>query len=113
MPYTLIDLFSGCGGISRGFQGEAFHSLLALDTDADSLATYKLNHPEAEVVDGDIREIRPADIAGSLGLAPGELDVLVGGPPCQSFSKNVPANERFFDDPRNHLYRWFMDFVAE
>jgi DNA (cytosine-5)-methyltransferase 1 len=108
---TLIDLFSGCGGISRGFAHAGFQSLLGLDVDDDSLATYQLNHEGARILNADIRQIDRSILASDLGLAKEELDCLAGGPPCQSFSKNVPRKERFFDDPRNHLYRWFMDFV--
>jgi DNA (cytosine-5)-methyltransferase 1 len=115
MPSTrsVIDLFSGCGGISRGFSSAGFDTLLGLDTDADSLTTFAGNHPRAQVLGGDIRDIPPSEVRAWLGLQREELDCLVGGPPCQSFSKNTPAKERFFDDPRNHLYRWFMDFVEE
>jgi DNA (cytosine-5)-methyltransferase 1 len=112
--YTLIDLFSGCGGISRGFERVGFRSLLGLDNHADSLETYKLNHHEnTRTLNMDIRDIDPADVRRELGLRRGALDCLVGGPPCQSFSKNTPRKERFFEDERNHLYKWFTEFVAD
>lgn len=109
---TLIDLFSGCGGISRGFERSGFRSLLALDTDRDSLASYRRNHPSAVTLLGDIRTVEPRQIADMVGASSGSVDCLVGGPPCQSFSKNVRASSRFFEDPRNNLYSWFMDIVG-
>lgn len=109
---TLIDLFSGCGGLSRGFEHAGFRSVLALDTDRDSLDSYRRNHTSAVTLLGDIREVEPRQIADMVGAPPGAIDCIAGGPPCQSFSKNVRASSRFFEDPRNHLYRWFMDIVG-
>jgi DNA (cytosine-5)-methyltransferase 1 len=111
--YSLMDLFSGCGGISRGFEAAGFKTLLGLDLDTDSLATFKFNHPAAHTVAEDISKVAPRAVADRAGVGPGDLDCLVGGPPCQSFSKNVPASARFFEDPRNHLYEWFMEFVED
>ena len=51
------------------------------------------------------------EVLNKLGLSKGEIDCIVGGPPCQGFSKNVPATYRFLDDSRNQLFRYFLDFV--
>lgn len=109
--YSLVDLFCGCGGISHGFEAAGFESLLGLDIDEDSLETFSQNHPDALVIHDDIGKVSPRSLAESLELPWGELDCLVGGPPCQSFSKNVPAKRRFLDDERNYLYRWFLEIV--
>ncbi|MFP3648629.1 DNA cytosine methyltransferase, partial [Paraburkholderia sp. SIMBA_054] len=58
-----------------------------------------------------MEEVDPAEIRTRLGLAKGELDVLVGGPPCQGFSINAP--ERFMSDPRNKLFRHYERFLEE
>ena len=58
-----------------------------------------------------IEEVDPAKLRRELGIAKGELDVLVGGPPCQGFSINEP--ERFLDDPRNSLFRHYVRFLDE
>lgn len=110
MP-TVVDLFSGCGGMSWGLQRAGFSVMGALDNDPRVLATYQHNHPDATVVQADIRDLSPHHFMDTLNLAAGELDCLVGGPPCQGFSKNVPASYRFFDDPRNQLYLDFLTYA--
>lgn len=69
------------------------------------------NFPDAVHFTGDIRQANPKDVLSRLKLKAGELDVLVGGPPCQGFSKNVPATWRFFKDPRNLLFLDYLRFV--
>jgi DNA (cytosine-5)-methyltransferase 1 len=77
----------------------------------EAIDTFAKNHPEAIADNRPIEEVDAAEIRQRLGLAPGELDVLVGGPPCQGFSINAP--ERFLDDPRNKLFRQYAKFLAE
>ena len=113
--HTLVDLFSGAGGFSHGFEMAGFRTIAGVDMHADSMATFGRNHAEAKVVQTDISTITGADLAGMLGLARGELDCLVGGPPCQGFSKCLAAramDPKRLGDPRNYLYRHFMAFVA-
>lgn len=69
----------------------------------EAIRTFQLNHPEAWADCGDIEEVKPLKIRAELGLKKGELDVLVGGLPCQGFSINVP--DRFLKDPRNKLFK--------
>jgi DNA (cytosine-5)-methyltransferase 1 len=72
-----------------------------------------LNHSGAEVFNADVTELKPQQVMNTLGLRQENLDCLIGGPPCQGFSKNVPAAYRFLDDPRNLLFRYYLDFVKE
>lgn len=109
--YSLVDLFCGCGGISHGFERAGFKPVLGLDNHADSLATFALNHPEALILEDDITKAPLDHLPELLEMSWGDLDCLVGGPPCQSFSKNVPAKRRFLEDERNYLFRWFLDVV--
>lgn len=106
--FSVVDLFSGAGGISEGFRQAGFSILGGSDNDPDATATYARNFPQACVVTGDIRanEIkeRILDLAQSA-------DVLVGGPPCQAFSQ-VRNHCRLIEDPRNSLYREFVDVIA-
>ena len=102
--YKVIDIFSGCGGMSWGLHKAGFEVIAALDSWDIALKTFKINHPEAAIFNGDIRAISPLAVMEKLDLQRGELDCLVGGPPCQGFSKNVPAAYRFFDDERNQLF---------
>ncbi len=108
---TSIDLFCGSGGITEGFGQSGFSCVFANDLDADAIRTFKLNHPAPEANSSNIEALDPQQIRRSLGLNKGELDCVAGGPPCQGFSINAPG--RFLDDPRNALFRHFVEFVRE
>lgn len=109
--YTTIDLFCGAGGITEGFRQAGFRCLYGNDIMPEAIETFSHNHPEAIADNSPVEQVDPAEIRRKLGLAEGELDVLVGGPPCQGFSINAP--ERFLDDPRNKLFKHYVKFVAE
>lgn len=113
MAYTIIDLFAGAGGLTTGFHLAGFESLCAIDLEAKALATYKHNYPKTKIVHQDIRKVDPSDLRSSLSLKKEELTALIGGPPCQGFSRNIPADYRCLDDSRNQLYRTFLEFVKE
>jgi DNA (cytosine-5)-methyltransferase 1 len=108
-PFSVVDLFSGAGGFSEGFQQAGFEVLAGADNDPDAVATYALNFPRAEVILGDIRtpNIRMRALSAARSAA-----VLVGGPPCQAFSQ-VRNHTRVIDDPRNALYREFVATLRE
>ncbi len=108
---TVIDLFCGCGGMSWGLYQTGFKILAGIDNWDPALQTFRRNHPEATTIEADIANLNPQSVMDSLGLAPGDLDCLIGGPPCQGFSKNVPAAYRFLEDTRNQLFRDFLRFV--
>lgn len=110
-PLRTIDLFCGAGGITEGFRQAGYVSLYGNDVMPEAIETFKLNHPEAIADCRPVEEVDPAEIRAKLGLQPGELDVLVGGPPCQGFSINAP--ERFLNDPRNKLFKHYERFVEE
>lgn len=127
--FTIVDLFSGCGGISRGFQRTgSFATEFAVEIEPHFARGCEANIRNSwgkptRVFCGDIGRLlaetelrrREFEIAGIDGE---NVDVLVGGPPCQGFSRNgvrqyldEKPNVRFFDDPRNHLYKCFLSFV--
>ena len=108
---SVIDLFCGCGGMSWGLEKSGFTTLCGIDNDPKALRTFSENHPHSLSIEADMDDLAPKGLMHKLGLQPGELDCLVGGPPCQGFSKNVPASERFLDDPRNQLFKSFLNFV--
>ncbi|MGN8249447.1 DNA cytosine methyltransferase [Pseudomonas sp. SMV7] len=110
-PRRTIDLFCGAGGITEGFRQAGYTSLYGNDIMPEAIETFRLNHPEAIADCRPIEEVDPAAIRAQLGLDRGELDVLVGGPPCQGFSINAP--ERFLEDPRNKLFRHYERFLEE
>lgn len=110
---TVIDLFSGCGGMSWGLRKNGFAILAGIDSWSKALQTFSLNHLDAWTFQADLSALKPQQIMDKLALSRGDLDCLIGGPPCQGFSKNVPAVGRFLEDPRNLLFRNFLSFVNE
>ena len=98
--FTVIDLFSGAGGLSKGFLDAGFDVLLGVDNDKAALSTFELNHNGAKALSLDLSDKNVfKDIENTIGNR--ELDVIVAGPPCQGFSLSGPRN---FDDERNKLY---------
>ena len=71
--------------------------------------TFQQNHPGTWADCENVERVKPADIRAKLKIRKGELDVLVGGPPCQGFSINAP--ERFLTDPRNKLFKDYVRFL--
>jgi DNA (cytosine-5)-methyltransferase 1 len=106
---TTIDLFAGAGGITEGFRQAGFNCLFANDFNDWAVETFRLNHQGVPVFGGPIEELDALRIMREIGLVRGELDCLVGGPPCQGFSINAP--ERFLEDPRNKLFKHYLRFV--
>lgn len=108
--YTLIDFFCGAGGLSLGFLQQGFNVKLANDIDDVCIETYKYNHPELpsnKLIKGDIKDI----VDNIEQLVDQDIDIVVGGPPCQGFSE---ANrQRIIDDPRNQLYKYFVKAVEK
>ena len=85
-PYTVISTFCGIGGSSQGYKQAGYNVLASVEFMDYQARTYRLNHPQARVYEGDIRNLDPLAILSDMGLAPGELDVFDGSPPCSSFS---------------------------
>ena len=98
---SLIDLFAGCGGMTVGFAREGFRSELAVEFDFAAAATYAANFGEAHTFFGDIADL-PDD-------AIPEVDVVIGGPPCQGFSN---LGSRDVNDPRNKLWKEYLRVVT-
>lgn len=111
-PLKIMDLFSGTGGFSKGFEDVgAFEVVYGIDMLPEAIATFRLNHPRAVTFTDDIREVRLGVVAEKTGLARGEVDVIVGGPPCQGFSSIRPFRSMTEDDPRNSLFEEFASYV--
>lgn len=106
---SCIDLFAGAGGLSEGLRQAGFNSLYATEINAAYAATFKKNHPNTLVDNADIRTVDAHAVMGRLGLKPGIIDLIAGGPPCQGFSINAPI--RSTEDKRNHLFREYLRFV--
>ncbi len=105
-----IDLFAGAGGLSCGLKQSGFSSLFANELVPQYAKTYQLNHPETQLIIGDVRQVCETNLKCFLGVKEGEIDLVAGGPPCQGFSINAPI--RTLDDERNHLFKDFLRVVA-
>lgn len=108
----VMDLFCGTGGFSKGFENTgAFSVVYGIDVLPVAVETFRLNHSRAVALEADIREVRLRSVAHRTGLARGEVDVIVGGPPCQGFSSIRPFRSAMEDDPRNSLFEEFTAYV--
>ena len=105
---NVIDLFCGCGGFSQGFTKAGFNIALGIDMWEDAVVTYLHNHPQAKAINEDITKVTPERLLKEAGLQSNEVDVIIGGPPCQGFSI---SGKRLIDDPRNKLYKSFVEMV--
>ena len=108
--YSVIDLFCGCGGFSKGFQQAGYDIKLGIDLWSDAIVTYSENFSKTKVINADIKDIDYNQIYTLLKLDKNEIDVIIGGPPCQGFSI---SGKRMIDDPRNILYQSFVRLVGE
>ncbi|MCQ3804533.1 MAG: DNA cytosine methyltransferase [bacterium] len=108
----MMDLFCGTGGFSKGFENTgAFRVEYGIDVLPVAVETFRRNHRRAVAVASDIREVRLGAVREKTGLFPGEVDVIVGGPPCQGFSSIRPFRSSKEDDPRNSLFEEFAGYV--
>lgn len=107
----MVDLFCGAGGLSLGFKQSGYKTVLANDFEQLCIETYRYNHPEIpddKVVCGDIRELSKK----INEYITEDVDVVIGGPPCQGFS-SANKHHRVIDDPRNELYKYFLKCVEQ
>ena len=98
-----ISLYTGVGGLDFGFEAAGFRTAVAVELDAAACRTIRRNRPAWNVIDRDIHDVSSAEILNAAGLQVGEADVLIGGPPCQPFSKSsywVHGDALRLDDPR-------------
>lgn len=133
--YSVADFFAGCGGLSHGFGlSGRFNVVLGSDIKPEALTTFVENHEselgKPEAILEDIRHVSSLVVEKALakfGITEARhLDCLIGGPPCEGFSQNrsinaggvkvedAPASrvDRFMDDPRNELFKWFVELAA-
>lgn len=108
-PLTAIDLFCGAGGLSEGFRQAGFHVLAGQDYDEQAGATFATTHSEAKFIGGPIQGVTAQQLLKAAGMKRGEIDVIVGGPPCQGYS--VYNHQRGVSDPRAGLFREYLRIV--
>jgi len=108
----VMDLFCGTGGFSKGFENTgAFSVVYGIDILPVAVDTLRLNHSAAVALPAAIREGRLRSVSHQTSLTRGEVDVIVGGPPCQGFSSIRPFRSAMEDDPRNSLFEEFAAYV--
>ena len=110
----IFDLFCGTGGFSKGFQkvsDRRYQTVLGVDLLPIAVETFCLNHPEAFGICKDMRNLRKTAVSDMLKIQRGELDLIIGGPPCQGFSSIRPFRSCREDDPRNSLFEEYASFV--
>lgn len=100
---NVISLFSGCGGLDLGFERAGFKVPVANEFDPTIYETFKANHPNTHLIEGDVRKITREDIAPFLD---GDVDGIIGCPPCQSWSE--AGSLRGIEDARGQL---FFDYI--
>ncbi len=105
--YTVIDLFSGAGGLSKGFLDAGYDVLLGIDNNEPALETFKKNHNGAKGMNLDLFDKNVFEKINDI-VDGKKVDVIVAGPPCQGFSLTGPRN---FDDERNKLYLSVIEMV--
>lgn len=106
---TSVDLFSGAGGLTYGFKLAGIRALISNDFFEASCVTLKTNCPEIDVTCGDITDDNVKKRVIEAGIK-GKADIICGGPPCQGFSL---AGYRNADDPRNQMFRHFVEIVSK
>lgn len=110
--YKVMDLFCGTGGFSKGFEDAGpFEVVHGIDVLPVATQTFKANHPLAYTICDDIRKVRRSQVSDVTGLSVGDVDVIIGGPPCQGFSSIRPFRSSKDDDPRNTLFEEFASYI--
>ncbi len=103
---TVLDLFCGCGGLSKGFIDAGYNVVAGIDNWGDAIETFNRNHSGSKGICKDLLTYEPSEFQNMECIS--NIDVIVGGPPCQGFSI---AGKRIIDDERNQLYKSFLKFV--
>jgi DNA (cytosine-5)-methyltransferase 1 len=113
--FNYIDLFCGCGGFSLGLERAGLKCLAAIDHDPEAVKTFKANIPDIEhVLEEDLTSFTPENLHEVIGSV--EVHAIIGGPPCQGFSKvrkvdGTNNGARMVSDPRRLLYRNYLHYV--
>lgn len=107
--YSVVDLFCGAGGFSKGFEMAGFRVLAGIDIDENALNTFQKNHKKTKSFQYDLSKPNIKDLEDFFEMnSIKNVDVLIGGPPCQGFSI---AGKRLIDDPRNSLWKAYIKLI--
>jgi DNA (cytosine-5)-methyltransferase 1 len=118
--FRFIDLFAGVGGMTEGFRGAVapdgkrlFEPTLLVDWNAPARETHLRNYPKTRYLFTNIANLSPKDLLNAAQIKTADLDALIGGPPCQGFSRLNKSTRRMLEDPRNGLYRKFLELTRD
>jgi DNA (cytosine-5)-methyltransferase 1 len=114
MP-KLISLYTGAGGLDLGFEAAGFETAVAVEIDPEAVATLRHNR-EWPVIDRDIHTVTSQELLDTASLRVGEADALIGGPPCQPFSKSgywATGDTLRLDDPRAGTMAAFLRILRD
>lgn len=107
----VVDLFAGVGGLSYGFaHDDNFEIIAANEILPDMAKAYELNHSSVKMYCKDIKNFGIKDLNKDFGIKKGEIDLIIGGPPCQAYST---VGKRLIDDPRGKLFQEYYRVLKE
>lgn len=111
MKFKVVDLFAGVGGLSYGFAHDEDFEIVAANEILLPMATaYSQNHPSVKMYNKDIKDFSLSDLYNDFGIKVGDIDIVVGGPPCQAYST---VGKRLIDDPRGKLFQEYYRILSE
>ena len=116
MPPKVISLYSGAGGLDYGFEAAGFRTAVALEMNHDSCETMRQSRPRWTVLERNVFDVTTEELLEHAGLRRGEADVLIGGPPCQPFSKAgywASGDTLRLADPRANTLSAYLRIVEE
>jgi DNA (cytosine-5)-methyltransferase 1 len=107
----VVDLFAGVGGLSYGFAHDNNFKIIAANEILPDMAkAYELNHPKVKMYCKDIKDFGIKDLEQDFGIKQGEIDLIIGGPPCQAYST---VGKRLIDDHRGKLFQDYYRVLNE
>lgn len=107
----IVDLFAGVGGLSYGFANDSNFEIIAANEILPNMATaYQLNHPTVKMYNKDIKDFSLDDLNEDITIQKGDIDLIVGGPPCQAYST---VGKRLINDPRGQLFQEYYRLLKE
>jgi DNA (cytosine-5)-methyltransferase 1 len=111
-----VSLFSGAGGLDYGFEAAGFDTVAAVEFDRDSCSTLRTNRPGWAVIERDIQAVPSRELLDAAGVRAGEVELVIGGPPCQPFSKSAywaHGDTKRLEDSRAVTLSEYMRVVEE
>lgn len=108
---TCIELFAGAGGLALGLEQAGFEAVALVEIDKTACETLKVNRPNWNVIQEDIVEVSKRDLLKEFNLKEGELDLVSGGYPCQSFS--YAGKKLGLEDVRGTMFYYYAEFIRQ